>query len=150
VALRLEVVRRGEREVWSRTFGDEGLRTEQWAWRGLLVEAMGLVLCVFRLRAEGAGIVFESMGVRLGVARFSVPIPRLLGPRITARSEPQEGGVMVDVRIHAPGVGLLVAYDGRVEVKGAEVERGPLRTTTSDELATPASSGVQLGPRLRR
>jgi hypothetical protein len=117
VAVTLAVVCRDRRELWTRAFGEHPLRTVQWAWRGLLMEALGLVICMFSLRAEGTTLVFDPAGTRFGWARLSMPVPRFLGPRITGRSEPCDGGVKVDVCIHAPGVGLLVRYEGEVKVE---------------------------------
>jgi hypothetical protein len=112
VALAVESTRGEER--WTRAFDDHPLRTVQWRRGALLVEAMGLVQCLFRLRADSGALVFEQVGAALGFRGFTVPLPRFLAPFIEGRAEPHEDGVHVDVRIHAPGVGLLVAYDGHV------------------------------------
>jgi hypothetical protein len=41
-------------------------------------------------------------------------LPRLLAPRVEGRAAPDGERVHVDVRIHAPLAGLLVAYTGTV------------------------------------
>jgi hypothetical protein len=116
ITVRLAVELRDGKEIWTRAFGEDPVTTVQWARRGLLLEALGLVICVFRLREEGAALVFDQIGARFGGARFAFPLPRFLAPRVVGRSEAHDGSVKVDVRIHAPGVGLLVAYEGDVEV----------------------------------
>jgi hypothetical protein len=119
VIVKLAVERRGEQEIWTRAFGEHPVRTVQWARGGLMLEALGPVICIFRLREEGAALVFDQIGARFGGPRFAVPLPRFLAPFVVGRSEAGAGvhaGVKVDVRIHAPGVGLLVAYEGDVEV----------------------------------
>ena len=80
----------------------------------LLVETMGPVQCLFRLRAEEGALVFEQVGATFGFRRVSIPLPRFLAPFIEGRAAPERDDVYVDVRIHAPLVGLLVAYDGLV------------------------------------
>ena len=112
VVLAVESTPDGER--WTRAFDDHPLRTVQWRRGALLVEALGLVQCLFRLRAASGALVFEQVGAALGFRGLTVPLPRFLAPFIEGRAEPHEDAVHVDVRIHAPGVGLLVAYDGYV------------------------------------
>src|SRR5262245_12504605 len=65
VTLSVDPARGGER--WTRRFGDRMLRTWQWRRGALLVEAFGLVQCLFRLRAEGGALVFEHVAARLGL-----------------------------------------------------------------------------------
>ncbi|APR79363.1 Hypothetical protein A7982_04710 [Minicystis rosea] len=101
-------------ERWVRTFGDRPLVTVQWESGGLLVEGLGLVQCWFRLRADGGSLIFDQVRATFGARRFSLPLPRFLSPRIEGRAEPAGDRVRVDVRIHAPMVGLLVAYEGAV------------------------------------
>jgi hypothetical protein len=110
----LAVDREGDVERWRRTFGDRPLRTVQWAAGGLLVEGLGLVQCWFRLRAEAGALIFDQVRATFGARRLALPLPRFLAPRIEGRAEPAAGRVHVDVRIHAPVVGLLVAYEGSV------------------------------------
>jgi len=112
VTLSVDLVRGCER--WTRLFGDRSLRTWQWQRGALLVEAFGLAQCLFRLRAEGGALVFEYVAARLGFRRFALPLPRALSPRIEGRAAPSDDDVRVDIRIHAPLVGLIIAYDGRV------------------------------------
>ena len=112
VTLAVEVVPFGER--WRRAFGGSLFSTVQWRRGALLVEAVGLAQTVFRLRAERGALVFEQVGARLGLRRFSLPLPRWITPRIEGRAEPLGDEVHVDVRVHAPALGLLVAYEGRV------------------------------------
>lgn len=112
VLLAVESTLDGER--WTRAFDGRALRTVQWQRGALLVEALGLVQCLFRLRAASGALVFEQVGAALGFRGLTLPLPRFLAPTIEGRAEAHEGEVHVDVRIHAPGVGLLVAYDGHV------------------------------------
>ncbi|WP_437595851.1 DUF4166 domain-containing protein [Sorangium sp. So ce590] len=121
VAVTLAVEPVGDGERWIRTFGGRLLCSSQWRSGDLLVEAIGLIQCWFRLRAEGGALVFEQARSTFGLGGFGLPLPRWLAPRVEARAEPLRGEVRVDVRIFAPIAGLLVAYDGRVagEKRGA-------------------------------
>jgi hypothetical protein len=124
LTLSVDLARGGER--WTRVFGARTLRTWQWRRGALLVEAFGLAQCLFRLRAEGGALVFEQVNTRLGLRHLALPLPRALAPRIEGRATPVGDDVQVDVRIHAPLVGLLVAYDGRVTaIDSAPAERDP-------------------------
>jgi hypothetical protein len=104
----------GESERWCRDFGGVAVRTAQWGRRGLLVEAFGLMQCIFRLRAEAGALIFDQVAAALGFRSVALPLPRFLAPHVEGRVDAEEGGVHVDVRIYAPIVGLVVAYEGRV------------------------------------
>lgn len=115
IALRVERTDSGER--WIRTFGERPLSTAQWQSGGLLVEAMGLTQCWFRLAAVDGALVFEQVKASFGLRRFSVPLPRWLAPRVAGRASPRPGAVHVSVQIRVPLFGLLVAYEGTVTVE---------------------------------
>jgi len=112
VTLSVELTPAGER--WTRLFGDQRLSSAQWRRGEALVEAFGPVQCLFRLRAVDGALVFEQVGTRFGFGRLSLPLPRFLAPSVVGRAAPRRDDVHVDVRIHAPILGLLVAYDGLV------------------------------------
>lgn len=116
VTLLVERLRGGER--WTRWFGDRRLRSLQWSRRGQLVEGYGGVQCVFRLEAEGGALVFRQVGARVGLRAVALPLPRWLAPRVQGRASPGDDGVRVDIRIHAPLLGLIVAYEGCVAPAG--------------------------------
>lgn len=109
----LAITRAEEGERWTRTFDGHPLQSRQWRSGDLLVEALGLVQCWFRLRAAAGALVFEQVRATLGVRGFSIPLPRWLSPRVEGRAVPDADAVLVHVRIHAPLVGLLVGYEGR-------------------------------------
>jgi hypothetical protein len=110
-------------ERWVRTFGEQPLHTLQWRRDAWLVEGLGLVQCWFQLRAEGGALIFEQVRATIGSRGFAVPLPRWLSPRIEGRAEPRGDDAHVDVRIHAPLAGLLVAYDGHVTPTTMSEER---------------------------
>lgn len=111
VPLRLHVAVEGEREHWQRDFGGVRLTTLQWAWRGLLVEGMGPLRWGFRLTACPGSLRFDRERAWLG----ALPLPAVLAPRITAIvTEAGPDSWNVTVRVAAPILGLLVAYEGKV------------------------------------
>ena len=112
--IELLVERTPREERWIRSFGGQPLRSVQWGEGGLLIEEMNLVQCCFRLRVEGGALRFEQVGAQVGPRGWTVPLPRFLWPRVEGRAEGAGAEVDVDVRIHAPVVGLLVSYEGRV------------------------------------
>jgi hypothetical protein len=114
VVVTLVIARTQRGESWTRTFAERPLRSAQWACGNLLVEAMGLVLCSFRLRVDAGALVFDQVGATLGSRRFALPLPRMLSPSIEARATQEDARVHVVVRISAPFTGLLVAYEGFV------------------------------------
>lgn len=114
VEVALAVQRTDDGERWTRAFAGKPLVTFQFSTGGLLVETMGPVHCVFRLRVEDRSLVFEQVAARVGFRRLAVPLPRFLSPSIVGRADPENDDVRVDVRIHAPVLGLLVSYDGVV------------------------------------
>lgn len=115
VPTRLVVRREGAGQCWERTFGTHALATAQRAREdGLLVEQLGPVECVFRLRAEGPGLLYEQVGAWLRLGPWSVPLPRLFTPRIQAGAVETPGGMRVHVHISAALVGGLLTYEGVV------------------------------------
>jgi len=120
VAVTLSVEAAPDGERWVRAFAGQPLETLQLRRGARLVEVMGLVQCIFRLRADEGALVFEQVGASFGFRRLRIPLPRFLAPFIEGRAAPERDDVRVDVRIHAPLVGLLVAYDGLVTPQPAE------------------------------
>lgn len=114
ISLRVERTLRGER--WTRTFGEHAVATNQWRRGDLLVEAMGLTQCWFRLVATEGALVFEQVNARFGVRRFALPMPRWIAPRITGRAEARSDAVHVSVQIGVPLFGLIVSYEGSVRL----------------------------------
>ena len=81
IPMRLLVVASDNSEVWIRSFGDAVLRSVQRREGDLLQEAIGPVRVLFRVLADGAGMRFESLRVRL----WMIPLP--LRVAATARGD---------------------------------------------------------------
>ena len=117
ITLAVDEIDGGER--WVRRFGGRPLTTLQWGSGGLLVERLGLGQCWFRLRAEAGALIFEQVRATFGFRGLSLPLPRALAPRAQGRATPEGDRVRVDVSMHAPIVGLIVAYEGTVTPEAA-------------------------------
>ena len=108
VALHVRV--HGEQEFWTRTFRDRSLRTVQWLERGRLVEQSGPVQVAFDVTADESGMRITSCGCRV----FGVPLPRALGPTVTATAHGAPNGWEVEVTIGVPLLGTIGGYGGTV------------------------------------
>ena len=109
-------------ERWARLFGRRSLVTVQRALSdGCLGERTGLLEFRFRLHAAGGALSYAQVGAVLTFGRWGIPLPRWIAPRVEAREEREgDGGrAHVHVRIFAPMIGLLMSYEGSLEVKTA-------------------------------
>lgn len=115
VPTRLVVRAEGHGQRWERSFGGHALATAQWAsGDGLLVERLGPVECVFRLRAVSGGLVFEPAGAWLRLGPWRSRLPRVFAPRIEAAATEAPEGMHVRVSIGTALTGGLLTYEGHV------------------------------------
>jgi hypothetical protein len=117
---RLAIARDAESETWARTFGRRLLITIQ---RGLpdgtLAERFGALEFRFHLRVVEGALTYVHAGAGVAVGRLLIPLPRWISPRVEAQEACIEGrGPHVRVRISAPGIGLVMSYEGCVQVEG--------------------------------
>ena len=115
----LVVTARPGGEHWQRTI--DGRRIDTWQYQSNATE-LGERFGVFDLRFrldEAAGsllYVHRESAVVFGSRRLRVPA--LCAPRVEAREDPSgPARVKVSVRISLPLVGLLIAYDGPIEIE---------------------------------
>ena len=123
VALQLEVTPQGEGERWSRQFGpDQLVSAQQPGPENILIERHGLAEFRFQLREAGGALVYETHSVAVGLGPLRLSLPRWLAPQVTAREAPgtQPNRVLTQVTIRAPLVGLLLQYEGEVEIEGVD------------------------------
>lgn len=120
VLLKIIRTEENEGERWERRFGGSGgFTTFQWAAGGELVERFDCWELHFALRVVGQTLVYEPCGARLCLGPLRIPAPRTFAPCVEATEE-SDGPhrVHVRVRVTLPLVGLLIAYDGHLEVGG--------------------------------
>ncbi|MBS1914528.1 MAG: DUF4166 domain-containing protein [Bacteroidetes bacterium] len=101
----------GNREVWSRWFGRELIRTVQRAHHGLLAERKGPATVYFVLCADAGGITFQYHSTRM----FGIALPRFIAPCIAARAAGDGQGWRIHVRISVPMVGPIASYYGLIQ-----------------------------------
>jgi len=109
-------------EEWSRNFGGRPFVTLQRAHpRGLMAERVGPVEVLYRIESDGGALVYRPERAALCAGPLRVPVPLALAPRIEARewAEPGDPRVRVRVRVRAPLVGLLITYEGSIELESA-------------------------------
>lgn len=115
---RLAIARDAEAERWTRTFGPRLLVTIQ---RGLpdgtLAERFGALEFRFRLRVVEGTLTYVQAGAGVMVGRLRIPLPRWISPHVEAREACVDGRRShVQVGISAPGIGLVMSYEGCVQV----------------------------------
>jgi Domain of unknown function (DUF4166) len=120
VPAELLITRHGRSERWVRRFGrGPAIRSQQSAGpHGELVEQFGPVAFVFAVELFGDQLRFRQQRCRLRLWRLNVPVPRALAPRVGAVAGPAPGGgVAVSVRAGFGPLGLLLAYEGTVDIR---------------------------------
>ncbi|MBK6434767.1 MAG: DUF4166 domain-containing protein [Rhodanobacteraceae bacterium] len=99
-------------EVWTRKFGRSTFRSTLRAVGDELHEQLGPVRIRFRLHGDAAGIVWVPLGI--DVLRLPLPLALLSGVR--ARESERDGRYRFDVAASLPLIGLIVRYDGWLDV----------------------------------
>lgn len=105
-------------------FAGRALVSEQYeSLGGLLAERFGLLDIRFRLEVVDHALCFHQAGAALSVGPLRVPLPRWLVPQVTARewALPGQRCVQVAVSMHVPLAGLLLAYEGSIEIEEGQV-----------------------------
>ena len=110
-------------EEWLRRFGTRELRSVQWEAGGVLMERFGAVQLRMRLTVEGSALAYELHGIDLKLGNLRLSLFPWLRPRIQARERADGETIHVTVRAEAPITGLLVAYDGTLQLGAAPVRR---------------------------
>ncbi|PZQ56876.1 MAG: saccharopine dehydrogenase [Phenylobacterium zucineum] len=111
--LAVEVRPQGGGEAWTRAFGGRAFtsRLRSGPEPGQFTERFGPIGFVFSPEPDAAGFRWRCEGWRLG----PIPLPRLLAPRIHARTFARDGVYRFSVAVTHPWLGLLFAYAGRLE-----------------------------------
>lgn len=111
VPLQLTVEPIGDRELWSRRFGEHPMVSTQWQSGRFLIEAVGPSRLALELTADETGLTCESTRAWF----LFIPLPHVLSPRVTAKETPTDDGWHVDVTLSLPMVGRMIQYTGDVK-----------------------------------
>jgi hypothetical protein len=81
---------------------------------GVLVERMGIVEMRFRLDVAGGTLNYQTISAALRLVFLRVPLPRWLGPHVTARERGvgEMNQIHVSVEVSVPLLGRLISYGG--------------------------------------
>ncbi len=110
VPLRLDVRVEGDEEHWTRAFGEQLLRTRQFARDGRLVELHPPWKLKIRLGATRAGMQLEHERCYW----CGIPLPRFVAPRVESFVEARGESWFVAVTIGLPLLGMVCRYSGEV------------------------------------
>jgi len=110
IPLRLDVRVAGDEEHWTRSFGEQHLRTRQLARDGRLLELHPPWKMKIRLGATRAGMLLDHERCYL----WGIPLPRFLAPRVETLVEARGEAWFVAVTIGMPLVGMVCRYSGEV------------------------------------
>lgn len=115
-SVRLIVQPTANGETWRREFDGHPLVTFQSRDRqGRLLERFAGLEIRVRLAVENGGLVYHQVGAALW--RGLVPLPACLAPCVVGSEMPDgPDAVRVNVRVTMPLIGLLIAYEGRLNV----------------------------------
>jgi hypothetical protein len=116
---RLIVTALGDGERWERTFNGRRFETRQRKSNDFeLAERYGVLEFRFRLEASGGSLLYVQRDACLLFGWIRLRIPAAWAPRVAAREDPAgPARVNISVRVTLPGIGLLIAYDGSIEVE---------------------------------
>lgn len=115
VPVRIEMVRHGHAEIWTRWMGDCRFSSElnqgQGKFTDLLTEKFGALVFFFSLPTNSS----ELRMVLQRVTCLGIPLPRLFWPVISARENVKDGKFRFEVSVRLPLLGLLTHYSGWFE-----------------------------------
>jgi hypothetical protein len=114
VAVHLVICAKECGEEWRRTFDGRPLLTTQFRDGDALVERLGIVALRFRLTVRAGALYYETTRTALCLGWLRLPLPRWLGPRVTACERADGDQIQVRVDVDAPLLGRLLVYEGRL------------------------------------
>ena len=114
---RLTVRVTGNGERWERTIDGRPIATRQYESRQHLAERFGASEFRFALEARERSLFYVQRAAAFVLGRVRLRIPDVWAPRVEAREDPAgPTAIRVDVRVTLPLLGLLIAYDGTMEL----------------------------------
>jgi hypothetical protein len=110
--IEVEIAADAEGECWTRRVRGHVMRSRLWGRDGLLNERLGLVTFEFRIDAHDGAIEWTVVRVRA----LGLPLPVRWFEGVAARESEVDDRYHFDVRAALPLVGLLVRYQGWLDV----------------------------------
>lgn len=104
-------------ERWDRAFGATRIDTHQFSDGVDLVERYGALEFRFRLHAADGCLVYRQREAALRLSTLGLRLPGYLAPHIDASEVAvSPGRVKITVNVTLPMIGLLIAYEGAIDV----------------------------------
>ena len=112
VPIRVSIEPHGRGETWHRDFGGRTMRSTLEERGGLLEERLGPTVFRYALIAGSEAIDWRLVGIR----SFGIPLPLAWFEKVSARESLDGSLYRFDVRAELPVAGLLVHYQGTLDV----------------------------------
>lgn len=109
----LEVKRFEDKETWKRSFNGKIFSTDQYESKGFLIERDKVIVLGFCLTIKDGSLYFEQKFTKFAGIR----LPKFLGIFSTASATEENNGWKVEVGIRSPILGLLLKYNGVVQLE---------------------------------
>jgi hypothetical protein len=110
--LRLEIKRFEDHEIWNRIFNERIFSTDQYAKNGLMLERSGWIGLGFELSTKNGALYFQQKFTKFAGIR----VPGIIGLKSIASCIEEKDGWKVSVEVRSPIVGLVLKYNGSVQV----------------------------------
>jgi hypothetical protein len=110
IAVTIESAPGGQR--WTRHFPPRPMVSSMWSEHGLLLERFGPVTLRFRLHGDSNGLQWHLVAVRV----LGMPLPLAWFRGVSAREYVRDGRYRFQVRGAIVGIGILVSYEGWIDV----------------------------------
>lgn len=104
-------------ETWRRHFPNRMMVSRMRVIAGTLVERLGPVDLHFQLKADNGKLIMLLNGISVA----GIPCPKFLIPSVIAEETASPGKLHFNVAARLPIVGLLVAYQGFLNIAPTEV-----------------------------
>lgn len=106
-------------EQWHRTFAGLLMASTLYPHaEGVVAERIGLQEVHLAVNVVDGALHYRSQRAALCLGRWRLPMPRWLTPRVSATEMTDGAGIAVTVEAHLPLFGLLIAYDGTINIAG--------------------------------
>lgn len=125
VPVRVRIDAQGNRETWTRTFGESSFSSGHAAGtgrsRGLMCERFGPFNFGMALAVDGGQLHYETKRWTC----LGIPLPMAIGPQSKARETVADGRFRFDVEIGHPWFGPIVSYRGWLVASRAPAANPP-------------------------
>jgi hypothetical protein len=114
---KLEIIPEAAVERWERTFNGRRFTSRQYVTgEGMLAERFGALEIWFALEVREDVLIYHQQGAALYLGRRRIVLPPWLAPQVSGREKAVGGKTHVQVQIDLSVGGLLIAYDGLMDI----------------------------------